>query len=155
LFRKSGFFYVISVNFIPYWESLHTHTRIAWVKVSVEKCLFAGKVLCLLFFNSQVYLVYFWNANWTRISALYTCVFWKLFGKYFSALFPLFFFRFFCVKRIDGIMGCPNGSHGCLDIFFFFQLIRMIRLIRPDVNSSCPDGRVFEISYVALRPDVT
>jgi hypothetical protein len=36
------------------------------------------------------------------ISAFYTCVFWKLFEKYFSSLFPLFFRFFFCVKRSDG-----------------------------------------------------
>jgi hypothetical protein len=33
----------------------------------------------------------------TVLSAVYTCVFWKLFfGKYFSALFPLFFRFFLC-----------------------------------------------------------
>jgi hypothetical protein len=33
---------------------------------------------------------------------LYTCVLWKLLGKYFSALLPPFF-RFFCVKCPDGV----------------------------------------------------
>jgi hypothetical protein len=68
---------------------------------------------------------------------LYTCVLWKLFGKYFSALFPLLFI-FFCVKRPDGDSGCPDDT----------------------VDSS---GRQFFLSgrecfcdhYVALRPDVT
>jgi hypothetical protein len=73
---------------------------------------------------------------------LYTCVLWKLFGKYFFALFPLFF-RFFCVKRPDGDPICPDGFSGC-----------------PDDHSSCPDEHVFETStwhYVRtslkFRPD--
>jgi len=82
---------------------------------------------------------------------LYTCVLWKLFGKYFSALFPLFF-RLFCVKHPDGVTGCPDGSPGCLDGVL---VVRTILLIFPDVHSSCPNKRVCAISYVALRPDVT
>jgi hypothetical protein len=54
---------------------------------------------------------------------LYTCVLWKLFGKYFSAIFSLFFFQiFFCVKRQDDISRrpdsapvCPDGDSGCPD----------------------------------------
>jgi hypothetical protein len=82
---------------------------------------------------------------------LYTCVLWKLFGKYFSALFPLFF-RFFCVKRPDGVSGRPDGAPVC-----------------PDGYSGCPDDTVNSLGhsfflfgracfcdlYVALRPDVT
>jgi hypothetical protein len=70
-------------------------------------------------------LGYFWNANWTEISMLYTCVLWKNFRKYFSALFPhffIFFFFFLCVKRPDGVTGCPNDSPRC-----------------PDCDSGCPD----------------
>jgi hypothetical protein len=66
---------------------------------------------------------------------LYTCVLWKLLGKYFSALFPLFF-RFFV------------GS--VRTVFLYVQkvilVVRTIRLIRLDVNSSCLDERVFAIS---------
>jgi hypothetical protein len=36
-----------------------------------------------------------------------------------------------------------------------FLVVRTIRLIRPDVLSPCPDGRVSVISYVALRLDVS
>jgi hypothetical protein len=72
-------------------------------------------------------------------------VLWKLFGKYFSALFPLFF-RFFCVKRLDGVFR---------DVRTVALVVQTIRLIRQDVNSSSPDEHVFAISYVALRSDVT
>jgi hypothetical protein len=34
----------------------HTHTRIAWVKFTIEKFLFVGKFLCLLTLNFQLYL---------------------------------------------------------------------------------------------------
>jgi len=40
---------------------------------------------------------------------LYMRVLEIIFGKYFSVFFPLFF-RFFCVKRPDGVSDCPDGA---------------------------------------------
>jgi hypothetical protein len=49
---------------------------------------------------------------------LYTCVLWKVLGKYIAALFPLFF-KFLCeasrrcvVGRLDGDLVCPDNDSG-------------------------------------------
>jgi len=61
------------------------------------------------------------------------------------------------VKRPDCVSGRPNGAPVCPD---GYSGVRTIRLIRPDVHSSCPDKRVFATStwhYVRtsfkFRPD--
>jgi hypothetical protein len=49
---------------------------------------------------------------------LYTCVLWKLLGKYFSALFQIFLCEASgrCVSgRPDGAPVCPDGDSGCPD----------------------------------------
>jgi len=51
---------------------------------------------------------------------LYTCVLWKLFGKYFFAIFPLFF-RFVCVKRSDDGSGCSDGMVDSFGRSFFLS----------------------------------
>jgi len=82
------------VKFIPFWESLHTH---ALLELSfLFKNVFLEENFCAYWILTLNYiLVCFLNANWTRISVLYTCVFWKLFRKYFSAIF-LSFSVFLC-----------------------------------------------------------
>jgi hypothetical protein len=75
---------------------------------------------------------------------LYTCVLWKLLGKYFSALFHLFFRFFFCVNRPDCVF--REVRTVLLYVRTVILVVRTIWLIRPDVNSSSPDERVFVIS---------
>jgi hypothetical protein len=74
-------------------------------------------------------------------------IIWEIFFCCFSSLIQIF-----CVKRPNGVLGCPNDD-----------------LVCPDGISSCPDDTVdlskrsFFLSgrqcfcdlYVALRPDVT
>jgi hypothetical protein len=68
---------------------------------------------------------------------------WKLLGKYFSALF-LIFLDFFCVNRLDSVF--RDVRTVLLYVRKMILVVRTIRLIRPDVNSSSPDERVFAIS---------
>jgi hypothetical protein len=85
----------------------------------------------------------------------YQCYIHACFGKYLENILLLFFLSFFrflceaseqCVSgRLDGDLVCPDGDSSC----------PTIRLIRPDVIGTCLDGRVFAISYMAPRPDVT
>jgi hypothetical protein len=100
----------------------HAHALLE-LRFLLKNVFLQGNFCAYWFLTLNYILVYFWNANWTGISALYTCVFWKLFGKYFSALFPLF--QIFCVKRLDGVTGCPDCPPGC-----------------PDGDSGFPDDKV-------------
>jgi hypothetical protein len=90
--------------------------------------------LCLLNLNLQLYFGFFEML----IELGYQLYIHACSGNYLENIFLLvllfvFFFQIFCVKRPDG----------------------KVRLICPDVHSSCPDERVCAISYVALRSDVT
>jgi hypothetical protein len=82
---------------------------------------------------------------------------WKLFGKYFSALFPLLHI-FFCVKRPEGVFRDVRTVIPYVRMVFL--VVRTIRLIRPDIHSSCLDELVFVTStwhYIRtsfkFRPD--
>jgi len=72
---------------------------------------------------------------------LYTYVLWKLLGKYF---FCSFFFQIFCVKLPNGVF--QDVRTVLLYAQTVILVVRTIWLIRPDVNSSNPDMRVFAIS---------
>jgi hypothetical protein len=63
------------------------------------------------------------------------------------------FFIFFCVKRPDSVFG--DVQTVILYIRTVILVVQTIQLFHPEVLGSCPDGRVFAISYVASRPDVT
>jgi hypothetical protein len=73
----------------------------------------------------------------------YTCVLWKLFGKYFSTLFPLFF-RFLCMKR-------PNGDP--VYVRTVFLVVRTIRLIRPDEHVFMTSTWHYVQTSLKFRPD--
>jgi len=83
------------------------------------------------------------------IELRYQCYIHACSGNYlgiiFLLYFPLFFRFFVCV---------------CVCVFILYVrtvilVVRTIRLFRPDAHGSCPNGRVFAISYVAPRLDVT
>jgi hypothetical protein len=81
-------FFVISMNFIPYWESLHTHTHyMSWV--IYLKFLSAGKFMLIEYLTFIYIFAYFCNAIWLlyqlTIHACSEANFWE---KYLSAYFP-------------------------------------------------------------------
>jgi len=86
------------------------------------------------------------------IELRYQCYIHACSGNYLENIF-LLFFRLFCVKRPDGVF--RDVRTVLLYVRTVILVVRMIRLIRPNVNSSSPEGRVFAISYLALHPDVT
>jgi hypothetical protein len=62
---KIWLLFVISVNFIPYWESLHTHTHthcMSWV--IYLKFLSAGKFVLIEYLTLIYIFAYFCNAIW-------------------------------------------------------------------------------------------
>jgi hypothetical protein len=78
------------VNFIPYWESLHTHTHthcMSWV--IYLKFLSAGKFVLIEYLTLIYIFAYFCNAIWLLyqllIHACFEANFWE---KYFSVYFP-------------------------------------------------------------------
>jgi hypothetical protein len=76
------------VNFIPYWESLHTHTHcMSWV--IYLKFISAGKFVLIEYLTLIYIFAYFSNAIWLLyqliIHACSEANFWE---KYFSAYFP-------------------------------------------------------------------
>jgi hypothetical protein len=58
---------------MPYWESLHTHTSIVWVKLTIEKFLSAGKFMLIEYLTLFHMLVYFGPAIWLFLK-VYMCV---------------------------------------------------------------------------------
>jgi hypothetical protein len=85
---KIWLLFVISVNFIPYWESLHTHTHcMSWVIYS--KFISAGKFVLIEYLTFIYIFAYFCNAIWLFyqliIHACFEANFWE---KYFSTNFP-------------------------------------------------------------------
>jgi len=103
---KIWLLFVISLNFIPYWESLHTHTHcMSWV--IYLKFLSAEKFVLIEYLTLIYIFAYFCNAIWMFyqliIHVCFEANFWE---KYFSVYFPqvsdflvwsirtdLFFFR--------------------------------------------------------------
>jgi hypothetical protein len=74
-------------------------------------------------------------------------IIWKIFFYSFSSLFQVllceaFGWYFWDVRTV------------ILYVQTVILVVRMIWVFRPDAHGSCPNGRVFAISYVAPRPDV-
>jgi hypothetical protein len=83
----------------------HTHTHIALVKFTIEKFLSAGKFLCLLALNSQLYLGIF--LNWF-ISYLYMHVLKLTLGKIFFCKFSSSF-SFHVWNVWTDLLLCPDA----------------------------------------------
>jgi hypothetical protein len=75
---------------------------------------------------------------------LYTCVLWKLLGKYFSTFFSSLF-QIFCVKLLDGVF--QNVRRVLLYVRMVILVVRTIRLICLDVHSSCLDVFVRSLTW--------
>jgi len=94
------------------------------------------------------------------IELRYQCYIHACSKNYLGNIFQLFFlsfFRFFCVKRPDGVLGHPYGDPECSD---GISGVWTIQLFRPDAHSSFLDDCVFTTStwhYVRtslkFRPD--
>jgi hypothetical protein len=144
--------------FLSHISILHTllrkpsHTHVLLELSLLLICSLGGKFMWCLKHNSKLYLGCFMNANWTKILVLYTCVLWKLFGKYFSALFS-FFQIFFCVCSVW--MMCRSIWTVILYVRMVILVVQTIQLFRLDAHGSYPDGCVFVISDVAPRLDIT
>jgi len=84
---KIWLLFVISVNFIPYWESLHTHTHcMSWV--NYLKFLFAGKFVLIEYLTLIYIFAYFCNAIWLFYHLIiHACSEANFREKYFSANF--------------------------------------------------------------------
>jgi len=79
--------FVISVNFIPYWESLHRHTH-CMSSVIYLKFLFAGKFVLIEYLTLIYIFAYFCNATWLFYQLIiHACSEANFREKYFSANF--------------------------------------------------------------------
>jgi hypothetical protein len=86
---KIWLLFVISVNFIPYWESLHTHMHcMSWV--IYLKFLSVGKFVLIEYLTLIYIFAYFCNAIWLLyqliIHACSEANFWE--EIFFFAYFP-------------------------------------------------------------------
>jgi hypothetical protein len=84
---KIWLLFIISVNFIPYWESLHTNTHcMSWVIYS--KFLSAGKFVLIEYLTLIYIFAYFCNAIWLFYQLIiHVCSEANFREKYFSANF--------------------------------------------------------------------
>jgi hypothetical protein len=85
---KIWLLFFISVNFIPYWESLHTHTHcMSWV--IYLKFLSGGKFVLIEYLTLIYIFAYFCNAIWLLYQLIiHTCSEANFWEKYVSAYFP-------------------------------------------------------------------
>jgi hypothetical protein len=79
------------VNFIPYWESIHTHTRcMSWV--IYLKFLSTGNFVLIELLTLNYISTYFWNAIWLLYQLIiHACSEANFRENNFSANFPSVF----------------------------------------------------------------
>jgi hypothetical protein len=120
------------VNFIPYWESFHTHTHIAWVKFTIEKFLSAGNFCAYWLLTLNYILVYFWNAIWLFYQLFIHACFEANIRKFLFCIFPSTFQLLVWSVRTD--MFLRPDALGSVDL----------------ISDSMPSGRVCTMSVREL-----
>jgi len=89
------------------------------------------------------------------IELRYQCYIHACSGNYLENIFLLFFlsFSYFFVRSVQTV--CWHVRTVILYVWTMILFVRTIWVFHLDTHGSCPDGRVFAISYMAPRPDVT